>query len=297
VEIRHLRYFVAIADSGGFARAATGMNVTQPALSRQMQDLEQELEVRLFSRSKRGVQLTDAGKAFLEDAQHILAHLERAQIRARRVQSGKAGALTIGMPDPFSWHRIVTESIRVFRRNHPDVALTVIVMHSREQLTALRQGRLSGGFVLSRPQDEGDFEAIKVLADPVMVAVPNTSPFAQRPPKRLAELAGEDFFWFPRKINPVYFDEVMQTCQKNGLEPRMLEGGMSDTANLSLVAAGLGCTFVPSEARHRKPENVVLVPISDLKVTLRMEFVWRSENSSQVLKNFIQVVKANTHRP
>ena len=294
VELRHLRYFIAVAEAEGFARAADRLHVTQPALSRQVRELEEELQVKLLHRSKRGVTVTAAGRAFLDDAHRLLLDLERANLRARGIQSGKLGTLTIGLTDPFSWHRAVTESIRTFRRANPDVALSVIVMNSRDQLVALREGRLSGGFLLSRPADERNFEAIKVLADRIMVAVSKTSRFARQRPNCLADFAGETFFWFPRGVNPVYYDDIIRACRRGKLEANIFEGGLNDTANLSLVAAGLGCTFVPSEARRRKPQNVVLLPVEDLNVELTMEFVWRAENCSPALGNFIKVLEANT---
>jgi DNA-binding transcriptional LysR family regulator len=296
VELRHLRYFIVVAESGGFARAATHFHVTQPALSRQVQDLEEELQVALLNRSKRGVILTAAGKAFLEDSHQILLYLERARVRAQRTQSGKMGTLTIGLVDSFSWQKIITRSIRAFCKDNPDVALSVDVMQSRAQLAALREGRLSGGFLFRRPAAEKkDLETVKLLSDRIMVAVSDASPLAQHPPKRLAGFTGETLFCIPRRLNPLYYDEIIQTCRQAELEANIVEGGMNDTANLALVAAGLGCAFVPSEIRRRKPQEVVLLPINDLEVYLTLEFAWHRENCDPALKNFVRSVKTSTH--
>ena len=288
MEIRHLRYFVAVAECGGFARAANRLNVTQPALSRQVRDLEQELSVTLFDRTPRGVRLTYPGERFLEATQQLLADLEHAKSMARDAQTGKVGALTIGIVESFSWHPAVTRAIRAFRNQNPDVALTVVVMNSADQIAALRDHRLSAGLVMNFPRTEKEFDVITILTDRLVLGVPDMSPFAKRPPERLAELVGQDLFWIPRKINPSHFDQVILACHNGGLMPRMFVGGITDSANLSLVASGLGCTFVTSEARWRKPANVVIVPVNDLKVMVTLDFVWHQSNRQQALANFVQ---------
>jgi DNA-binding transcriptional LysR family regulator len=291
LEIRHLRYFIAIAESGGFARAASRLHVAQPALSRQIRDLEEELDVTLFDRGKRGVRLTYPGECFLDDSRRLLSQLERAQKKARRAQTGEVGALKIGLVESFSWNDVITGSIRAFRNQNPNVTLTMLVMSTAEQLAAIRDRRLTGGFLLNRPRQEKTFDGIKIFTDKVLIAVSDTSPFARRPPKHIAELAQEDFFWFPRRVNPVYYDEIIHACQKSGLTPKIVQGGLNDTANLSLVAAGLGCTFVPAETKYRKPKNVVLVAVDDLDVTITMEFIWHRENRQQALRNFIDILR------
>jgi DNA-binding transcriptional LysR family regulator len=290
VEIRHLRYFVASAEFGGFAQAAARLHVAQPALSRQIRDLETELNVTLFQRTKRGARLTDAGECFLADVQRLLADLQQAQLRAARMQSGNLGAISVGLVESFAWHDVIINSIHSFRELYPQVLLSVPMMSSPEQLADIRDGRLSAGFLFDRPRDDKALDGTKILCDRVRLAVHKNSPFAQHPPQRLAELANENFFWFTRKINPSFYDIVMRACQKSGLSPRIVEGGSTDSTNLSFVAAGLGCTFVPSEAKWRKPKNVVIVPVGDLEVARDMELVWRKDNQQPVLRNFIDLV-------
>jgi DNA-binding transcriptional LysR family regulator len=290
VEIRHLRYFVASAEFGGFAQAAAHLHVAQPALSRQIRDLETELNVTLFQRTKRGARLTDAGEYFLADVQRLLAGLEQAQLRVSRAQSGKLGAVSVGVVESFAWHDVIIRSIHSFRDLYPEVLLSMRVMSSPEQIAAIRDGRLSAGLLFDRPHDDKTLTGVIILHDRVRLAVPANSPYALHPPRRLAELANENFFWFTRKMNPAFYDIVMRACQKSGLSPHMVEGGSTDSTNLSFVAAGLGCTFVPSEAKWRKPKNVVIVPVGDLDVLRDMEIVWRKDNQQPVLRNFIDLV-------
>ena len=291
VELRHLRYFVAVAECGGFVRAADYLHVAQPALSRQIRDLEAELNVVLFERSGRGVRLTFAGQGFLQDVHHLLLSLEQAESRARRAQSGELGELTIGMVESYTWHDVIIRSIRTFRDRNPDVVLTVTLMNSPEQLAAVRDRRLAAGFLCDRPLEDKTFAGVEVLTDGEMLAVPDTSHFAANPPKHLRELADEDCVFFPRTVNPIYYDKIMSACRDSGFTPKIVQWGTNDSSNLSLVAAGLGYTFVPCNARWRKPRNVVLVPVEDLKVLSTMEFVWRRDNQLQALKNFVGIFK------
>ncbi len=296
VEIRHLRYFVASAEFGGFAQAAARLHVAQPALSRQIRDLETELNVTLFERTKRGARLTSTGECFLVDVQRLLADLEQAQLRATRVQNGKLGTISVGLVESFAWHDVIIQSIHSFRDLYPDVLLSMLIMSSPEQLAAIRDGRLSAGLLFDRPHDDKSLDGTKILRDRVRVAVPRSSPFAQHPPQRLAEFANENFFWYTRKMNPAFYDIVMRACQKSGFSPHLIEGGANDSTNLSFVAAGLGCTFVPSEAKWRKPKNVVILPVADLEVSRDMELAWLKDNRQPVLRNFIDLVRDQSAR-
>jgi len=293
MEIRHLRYFLAIAEAGGFARAAGRLRVAQSALSRQVADLEEELQVRLFDRSRRGVQLTYPGECFLQDARRMLADMERAQLRAYDAQNGKVGSLTIGMVESFSWNDLVTRPIYEFRRQSPAVSLAISMMTTVDQIAALREQRIAAGIMLHRAVEDKALEKLVLYTDHLMLAVHRNSRFARHPPRRLAELAGEEFFWIPRLANPAYYDDVVQHCRDRGLALRLTSGGMVHSASLSFVAAGLGCTFVVSEVRSRKPKNVAIVPVGDLDISVTLELVWHRENRQQALRNLVAAFQAD----
>jgi DNA-binding transcriptional LysR family regulator len=293
MEIRHLRYFLAIAEAGGFARAAVRLRVAQSALSRQIADLEEEMKVKLFDRSRRGVQLTYPGECFLQDARRMMADMERAQARAFDAQNGKVGSLTIGMVESFSWNDIITCPIYTFRRENPGVSLSLMMMNTVEQIAALREQKISAGIMLHRAPHDKALDKLVLHTDQLMLAVHKNSRFARHPPQRLAELADEEFFWFPRAANPSYYDEVIECCRSNGLSPRLTSGGMGHSASLSFVAAGLGCTFVVSQVRWRKPKNVAIVPVGDLKIRISLELVWHRENRQQALRNLIAAFQAD----
>lgn len=296
MEIRHLRYFLAIAEAGGFARAAARLRVAQSALSRQIADLEEELKVRLFDRSRRGVQLTYPGECFLEDARRMMAGMERAQLRAFDAQNGKVGALAIGMVESFSWHDLVTRPIYDFRRENPAVSLSLAMMTTVDQLAALREQKISAGVMLHRAVQDKALAKLVLYTDRLMLAVHQDSRFARHPPKKLAELTREEFFWIPRAANPAYYDDVVGFCRDRGLALRLTSGGMVHSASLSFVAAGLGSTFVVSEVRWRKPKNVAIVPVGDLDIKVTLELVWHRENRQQALQNLVAAFEADRRR-
>src|ERR1700746_1337196 len=172
MELRHLRYFVAIGDEENYRRAAQRLNVAQTALSTQIQDLEMEIGFKLFDRMPRGVKLSAAGKLFLEDARRILQALSEAAARAARVACGQSGTLRVGFPENASWHGVVPESFRRFREQQPDVDLPLQRMASLKQLDAIRSGRLDAGFLNFMPKADRELDQLFVGKQNIELAVP-----------------------------------------------------------------------------------------------------------------------------
>jgi DNA-binding transcriptional LysR family regulator len=162
MELRHLRYFVGVGEEQHFGRAAKRLSIVQPALSRQIQDLERELGFALFDRLPRGVKLNAAGKRFLEDARRILLELNEAKTRAARVARGQSGTLRIGFTESASWHGVVPASFRRFREMKPDAELQLQPSPSLVQLEAIRSGRLDAGFVYNSPKADPELERLPV---------------------------------------------------------------------------------------------------------------------------------------
>ena len=322
MEIRHLRYFLAIAEAGGFSRAAARLRVAQSALSRQIADLEEELKVRLFERSRRGARLTYPGECFLEDARRMIVAMERAQLRAFDAQNGKVGSLAIGMVESFSWHDLVTRPIYDFRRQNPAVSLALSMMTTVEQIAALREQRISAGVVLHSAVQEKALDKLVLYTDQLMLAVHrlwgrSAEKFEPQGPLLFDELiealaapeepvaddgnkpsnrGRKEFYWIPPAANPAYFNDVVQYCRDRGLNLRLTSGGMIHSASLSFVAAGLGCTFVVSEVRWRKPKNVAVVPVGDLDLKVSLELLWHRENRQQALTNLVAAFAADRRR-
>jgi DNA-binding transcriptional LysR family regulator len=292
MELRHLRYFVAIGEEQHYGRAARRLRVAQPALSRQIQDLEKELGFELFERLPRGVKLSTAGELFLEDARRILQEVSDAAVRALRVARGQSGTLRVGFAENASWHGVVPDSFRRFREQRPDAELQLQPAASAAQLDAVRAGRLDAGFVNFMPKADPEFDQLPVAITHVELAAPKKHPLTKLKRLRLRDLADAPFVWFPRRESPAFYDQLMQECHRGGLKsPRIVQEGLNEATILSLVSNGLGVGWVLGSARWRCPETVAILPVVDLNVPLTLALAWRRDNASPLLANFIAEVR------
>ena len=245
MELRHLRYFVAVAEEGHITRAAERLGIQQPPLSQQIRALETELQVQLLRRKPRGVELTQAGEAFLAEARGILQQLERAVAATRRTGSGDAGHIGLGFTSSASFHPFVPRSIRDYREAHPLVALNLEESGTGELVDALLAGRLDAAFVRS-PIGPAEGIAVHSMLEEAMVAVlPAQRPGPAGGPLTLAELAAEPFILYRRPLGPGLYDAIIAACQRAGFNPNIGQEAPRMLATLSLVAAGLGVTLVP----------------------------------------------------
>jgi len=292
MELRHLRYFVAIGEEQHYGRAARRLRVAQPALSRQIQDLEKELGFKLFERLPRGVKLSVAGKLFLEDARRILQEISEAAVRAGRVASGRSGTLRIGFTENSSWRGVVPDSFRRFREQQPDAELQLQPEASLVQLEAIRSGRLDAGFVNFMPKSDPELNQLLVARQHVELAAPRSHPLTRLKKVRLRDLMEALFIWFPRRSNPAFYDQLMLKCYRGGLKsPRIVQEGVNEPTILSLVSTGMGVGWVLATARWRCPESVVILPVVDLNMPLTLALVWRKDNTSPLLASFIAEVR------
>ena len=291
MELRHLRYFVAIGEEQHYGRAARRLNVAQPALSRQIQDMEAEVGFKLFERLPRGVKLTAAGAHFLKDARRIIREVNEATARAGRVARGLSGTLRVGFAENASWRGVVPDSFRRFREQQPDAELQLQPASSLEQLEAIRAGRLDAGFVNFMPKSDSELDQLLVARQSVQLAAPKRHPLTRLKKVRLRDLMDAPFVWFPRRANPVFYDRLMRECYRGGLKsPRIVQEGLNEATILSLVSTGLGVGWVLATARWRCPESVVILPVVDLNMPLTLTLAWRKDNTSSLLVNFIAEV-------
>jgi DNA-binding transcriptional LysR family regulator len=292
MELRHLRYFVAVGEEQHYGRAASRLRVAQPALSRQIQDLEAEVGFKLFDRLPRGVKLSAAGKLFLQDARRILQEVNEAAGRAGRVARGLSGTLRVGFTENASWRGVVPDSFRRFRDQQPDAELQLQPAASLEQLEAIRSGRLDGGFVNFMPKSDPDLDQLLVAIQHVELAAPKRHALTKLKKLRLRDLKDVPFVWFPRWASPAFYDRLMHECYRGGLRsPRIVQEGLNEATILSLVSSGLGVGWVVGSARWRSPESVVILPVVDLDVALPLVLAWRRDNTSTLLTNFIAEVQ------
>ena len=292
MELRHLRYFVAIGEEQHYGRAARRLRVAQPALSRQIQDLEEELGFKLFERLPRGVKLSTAGKLFLEDVRRILKDVSEAALRADRVARGHSGTLRVGFAENASWHGVVPDSFCRFRVRKPDAELQLQPAASLAQLEAIRSGRLDAGFVNFMPKADPELDQLPVAITHVELAAPKRHPLTKLRKLRLRDLTDTPFVWFPRRESPAFYDQLMHKCHRGGLKsPRIVQEGLNEATILSLVSTGLGVALVLGTARWRCPETVVISSVVDLNVSLTLALAWRRDNASPLLANFIADVR------
>lgn len=292
MELRHLRYFAAVGEEQHYGRAARRLAVAQPALSRQIQDLEEEVGFKLFDRLPRGVKLSVAGKLFLEDTRRILQSVDEATRCAARVARGESGTLRVGFAENAGWHGVVPDSFRRFRQQQPNAELQLQPAPSLDQLDAIRSGRLDAGFLNFMPKADRELDQLGVAIHHVELAVPKRHPLSRLKKLRLRDLADAAFIWFPRRAGPMLYDKLMHECYRGGLKsPRIVQEGLNEATILSLVSTGLGVGWVLGSARWRCPAAVAVLPVVDLNLPVRLALAWRRDNASPLLARFVDEVQ------
>ncbi|WP_051953323.1 LysR family transcriptional regulator [Xenophilus azovorans] len=291
MELRHLRYFVAAAQAGNLHHAALKLHIVQPALSRQIQALEEQLATSLFERLPHGVQLTAAGQVFFEGAVRILDEVERLGTRTRRAARGQVGSLSIGFNDVGIRCPTIPESFRLFRLEYPEAELKLTLSKSQAQLAGLEDGSLHAGFVFDRPPHLPQFDAFPVFHDNRALVLPAGHPLASRDDLRLQDLRGEDFMLTRRDQLGAGWDRMMAACREGGLEPRVVQEMDNEQAIISLLIAGMGVGFLTESARPLLPPGLVMKRVLDFSVPMTLELVWLRTQRSPLLASFIEVVR------
>ena len=294
VEMRHLRAFVAVAEELHYGRAARRLHVAQPALTKQIQQLELALDVRLFERSSRSVSLTESGAAFLDEARRTLEHNRRAIDAATRAARGELGVLRVGF-SASGPNGVFPHVIRAFRRRHPEVRLELTEMWSTEQAEALALDGLDVGFANHPAIGSQLLESEVLQEDPLLVAINEHNPLATAERLSIRELRDEQFIAFPRSNAPDSFDQLIAACQRAGFSPRIVQETRAVNATLGLVAAGLGVALLPENIRTLQRAGVRYVDLVPPAPILRTAVVWRRGNASTVLSRFLDI--ARTTRP
>lgn len=289
MELRHLRYFLAVADELHFGRAAARLHLAQPPLSQQIRKLERELGFDLFARTSRRVHLTDAGRAFRDEARAILSRVDEATASARRVAEGEAGALAVGFVASATY-ALLPRLYRRFRERHPDVALTISELSTAEQVEALRAGRIQVG--LARAPVGDDALVIEPLAEePLVVALPKRHPLASSRAVALRALASEPFVLFPRHPRPGWIDLVQGACAAAGFRPAVAQEVLELSTTVTLVAAGIGVTLVPASAQALRLAGVVYRPLRPPAPTTKLLALHRADEQRPVVRRFLEVAR------
>jgi len=291
VELRHLRYFVAVGEEEHFGRAAERLHVVQPALTRQVRQLEEEIGCALFERLKRGVRLTEHGKSFLEDARRLLADLGSSVERTRLIAQGKVGRLRIGFSDTATYSGELPSILHTFRTRWPEVRLELSPSSSVVAGEQLRRREVDVAFVYVVPTGLRELKTQTISVERWVLALPRAHPLVKIKRVKLRDLIREPFVWFPRSVAPPLYDRVLAACHAAGLTLNIVQEVNNPTTMLSLVAGGIGVTFIITSAEKTKPDSVVLRKVDDLRVTAELSAIWREDIKIPTLQKFIEVVR------
>jgi len=294
MELRHLRYFIAVADELSFTKAAQKLRLAQPSLTRQVRNLEDEIGVRLLNRASNRITLTDEGRAFLFDSKKLLALCAESVAAVQRMHRGESSQLNIGYVANIHYG-LLPATLGAFRKLCPGVALNLFDMRSDEQFHALDSRRIDLGFVGLRPALSGHDLLSECFAhDTMLVALPASHPLASKTRVKLAELAAQFFIGMSVKTYPGAREWLLETCRDAGFSAKILQEADTEPTAIRFVADGLGVTLMPEQITGLPHEGVVFRPLSP---PLRREstIAWRADNHSKPLKDYIQIVKDLSH--
>lgn len=290
MEIRHLRYFATLAEELNFSRAAERLHISQPPLTRQIQQLEQALGARLFTRSTRGVELTLAGRTLLQDARNILGMMETARDRASKAGRGQIGRLDVGVFGSAILNHI-PRVLLAFRDRYPQVSIALHQQNKAEQIQALRERRLTIGFNRRLPV-EADLVAETILVEPLVVALLETHRLASRASLRIADLEGEPMILYPSNTRPGFGDDVMGLFRREGIQPNVVQEVTDVVIAIGLVASGFGVCITPQAASSLQLPGLTYLPIeADPQPTIDLTCLYRRDDDSPILHAFLDIVR------
>ena len=302
VELRHLRYFVAVAEEGHITRAAERLGIQQPPLSHQIRALERELGVQLFRRLPRGVELTEAGRSFIEDARAALARVGQGVEAAKRAARGEQGHLRLAVPPTAPFHPFVPQVILAFREAYPLVSLTMEENLRMETLEQLRGGQMDVAFLRASIAAPEGLVVHPLLEEPMVAALPSGHPLARSAPSQdaalpLRALAGETFIAYARQQGPALYEAMAAACLQAGFSPQLGQEAPRISTALSLVATGFGVTLVPASMRRMALEGVTYRDLAGAaQARAFLSIAARRDDSSGIVRNFVALVRRAAQR-
>jgi len=286
MELRHLRYFVALADELHFGRAALRLNISQPPLSQQIRQLEEELGVQLFERTNRKVRLTDAGRRLVDEAHQVLGRIDHFSKVASQAGGGEIGHLLVGVTGSFN--RALIDTLRLLGRKHPAVHIELQYMSTGAQLEALREGRIDIGFLIL-PVHDPALILETTRAEPLCLATPTGHPLTRFRRVPLSSLADQPIILFPRRVSPGLHDTITGMCSEAGFTLNVVHEVDSMVGGLTLVSAGLGVAFATPDAKKLWPD--IDFRSIQSSVTVEQGIAYNREAVSPVLETFLNVLR------
>jgi DNA-binding transcriptional LysR family regulator len=291
MELRHLRYFIAVAEELHFTRAAERLGIKQPPLSFQIRQLEQEIGTPLLHRETRGVKLTETGALLLEEARRILDQVERTRARVQSCARGETGHIHLGFAGATYVHRLVPGIIRAYRERYPGVILSPEQSNTARLLAALQSGEVDVAFV--RPPIIGG-EGLKLdplIDEPMMIVLPEWHPRARDRSMPLAALASDTLILFPRAIGPGLHDAIIASCQRAGFSPKLGQEASQTVSIIHMVAAGFGVSIVPRSLDQIRAEAAVYLGIEGEAPRATISLAYRRDDRSTVVRNFVRLAR------
>lgn len=286
---RRLRSFIALAEELHFGRAAARSNITQPALTQQLHQLEEELQVELMHRTKRTVSLTRAGEVFLAEARKIVGNMEHAIHLAREIGSGLSGHLIVGATAPALYIGLPA-IIKQYKQVMPGIQVLVREMTTTEQESALRAGDIDVG-ICHPPLDDTSLNCVEIARMPFDIVMSESNPLAKKRILRLHDLASESFIVFARAIAPNMYDGVIMMCQEQGFSPKVILEASPAQSIVGLAACGVGIGLIASELQHFAQPLVVFRRLTGPAPMLAMGASYSSESLSLAVKTFIDTAR------
>lgn len=280
-----MRYFVAVAEELHFGRAAQRLLMAQPPLSQQIQSLEEELGVQLFLRTKRRVQLTEAGKAFLPAARLMLQQAEQAVQVAQRASRGETGSLAVGFVGSACF-ALLPPLLRRFREHYPDVHLTLRELTTTQQVQELQQHRLHVG-LLRPPISDPALHVETIYREALIVALPVDHPLASFSQVPLRMLASEPFIFFPPTLGPGFYHQIISLCLEAGFTPHVVQEAVQMQTIVSLVASGMGIALVPASLLNLQRVGVAYRPLQEATPIFETAIAWWPDDPSPILPHFL----------
>ncbi|MBD2614935.1 MAG: LysR family transcriptional regulator [Nostoc sp. ZfuVER08] len=289
MELRHLRYFIAVAEELHFSKAAERLHIAQPPLSQQIQQLEAQLGVELFHRkTKRQVQLTEAGQVFLQEAYQLLAQLQKAIELTQKIGRGEKGQLRIGFTSLVTYN-LLPLILRQFREQFSEVELILQELTTTEQERSLQESRIHIGFA-HPPLEDNTLNQKCIQQEALIVALAETHSLAERENISVSSLVNENFIMFPRHLGSGLYDQIVSLCQQGNFSPKVTQEAIQMQTIIGLVSAGMGIAIVPSSLQNLQRNGVVYRSFEEKTPLVETAIVWREEDITPVLRKFLQVV-------
>lgn len=296
MDLRKLKYFITVAEEGHIGRAATVLNISQPPLTRQIHQLEEELGVPLFTRTAKGMEITHAGALFLQEARNIFTLIEQATERTQRAGQGRLGRLDVaifgsGILDT------IPRILLAFRKNYPDVRVVLHTMDKHAQIEALRQHRITIGFN-RMVEPLSDLRVEQVVTEKLLLAVNDASPLANRKAIDFQEIARHPLILYPAQSRPNFIDKVLKLCELSGFTPEISQEVDDVLTGVALVASGFGVCLVSEAARTLTLPGVTYIPLTNTPpgASTDLSCLYREDDHSPILQAFLGTVREYTER-